>query len=278
MNATITSSLLIFFCMSAGGCDIIEDPGFKSPPPPIDSGVRKVLLIKYTGDRCGLCPAGNDEADKVQKFYGSRLVIVSMHTGRTFAAPGDTPEFAYDFRTPTGEELYNFLEKPGQPTGTVNFLKDGSKREITPTGWSTAIALQLALKPPLSIKITPQLSSDSILSLQADVRYFQTGSNHRLAVYLVEDSIVYAQIDYRKNPNPVIPNYLHRHVFRGAIGGGGAFGYVLPTAQSGETVLKNYMFDFRGTGFNLRHCSVIVAVSDGDTKNTLQVEEVRVLK
>lgn len=278
MKAIITSSLLIFFCLSAGGCDIIEDPGVKPPPPPIDSSIRNVLLIKYTGDRCGLCPPGNEEADKVHSYYGDRLVVVSMHTGKNFAEPGNTPEFAYDFRTPAGEELYNFLGKPPQPTGTVNFITDGGKREISPTGWSAAIATQLALKPSMNISITPQLSPDSILSLQADVRYIQSGSNHRLAVYLIEDSIIYAQKDYRRSADPVIPNYLHRHVFRGAISGGGAFGETLPPAQAGDTISKNYTFDFRGTGFNLRHCSVVVSVNNSDTKNTLQVEETPILK
>jgi hypothetical protein len=278
MKAIITSSLLIFFCLSAGGCDIIEDPGVKPPPPPIDSSIRNVLLIKYTGDRCGLCPAGNDEADKVHNFFGNKLVIVSMHTGKTFAEPGDTPEFAYDFRTPAGEELYNFLGKPGQPTGTVNFVQFGGKREVTPAGWSSAIQTELALKPQMHISVTPTISVDSILTVTADVKYVQAGKNQRLAVYLIEDSIIYAQIDYRRSADPVIPNYLHRHVFRGAIGGGGAFGEALPPAQAGDTISKNYTFDFRGTGLNLRHCSVVVSVNDSDTKNTLQVEEVPILK
>ena len=278
MKSIITSSLLIFFCMSAGGCDIIDNPIDIQPPPPNDSSVRNVLLIKYTGDRCGLCPPGNEEADKLLSYYGDRLVVVSMHTGKTFAEPGDTPEFAYDFRTPAGEEMYNFLGKPPQPAGTVNFIKEGSKREISPSGWGAAIATQLALKPLIKITLTPQLSPDSILSLQADVRSIESGSNYRLSVYLVEDSIMYAQKDYRRSADPIILNYLHRHVFRGAIGRGGAFGEALPPTQAGDTISKNYTFDFRGTGYILRHCSVVVAVYDDDTKNTLQVEETGILK
>jgi hypothetical protein len=268
-------------------CDIVEQPyrevidGGPPDTTKVDTTVpiQKALLIDFTGYRCGNCPRGAEEAAKLHNIYKDKLIVIAMHTGKTFAEPTGKDGFIVDFRTPAGEQLYNFLGKPGQPTGTVNFVPNGAKREISFSAWGTEVQKQLALTPKMTLKLTPQFTSDSVLTLKTDVKYLQAGAGQRLAVYLVEDSIPNAQEDYRLSTKPqIIPDYIQRHVFRGAIGGGDAFGEAIAATASGATLSKTITFDFKGKGFNVAHCSVVVLVIDDVSKTTLQVEEAHILK
>ncbi|MFN8360173.1 MAG: Omp28-related outer membrane protein [Candidatus Kapaibacterium sp.] len=282
MKSLSLALLALLFTAAFSCCDIVTAPyreGVKVDTTQTDKPVQKVLLIDYTGYRCGNCPKGAEMAASLHETYGDKLIIVAMHTGRTFAEPDGTPEFTVDFRTPAGEQLYNDLGKPGQPTGTVNYVAVSGKRDIAYTGWGTEVQKQLAITPQMSIKLTPQFSTDSVLTLKADVKYITAGQGQRIVAYLVEDSIINAQEDYRLKTKPqIIPNYVQRHVFRGTIGGSDAFGEAIAATASGSTVSKTYTFDFKGSGFNARHCSVIVSINDAATKNTLQAEEVHIIK
>ena len=265
-------------------CDVIEPPYREGSGPDttkVDTTVpiQKALLIDYTGYRCGNCPKGAEAAATLHNIYKEKLVIIAMHTGRTFAEPTGKDGFIVDFRTPAGEQLYNFLGKPGQPTGTVNFVAVNGKRDISYSAWGTEVQKQLAVAPKMTMKLTPQFSSDSVMTLKTDVKYLVAGAGQRLAVYLVEDSIPNAQEDYRLSTKPqIIPDYIQRHVFRGAIGGGDAFGEVIASTAAGETFSKTITYDFKGKGFKVSHCSVVVLVIDDVSKNTLQVEEAHILK
>lgn len=271
-------------------CDTILDPYKEGVIPTTD---QKVLLIDYTGNQCGNCPKGAKEAALLHERYGDKLIIVAMHTGSRFARPDPTTVFKEDFRTAAGEGIFEFLGKPGQPTGTVNFVKVGDNYTMGYTAWASAISKELRKTPTMSIAITPEFSEDSILTVKADVKYKKASTgNHRLAVYLVEDSIIYPQVDYDLLPaDDVIPDYLHRHVLRGAIIGGvfvdrytgvinkaAGFGEALPTTVANATTSKTYTIPLKGTKWNVKNCSVIVQVNDKTTNNTLQVEEAHILK
>ena len=146
----------------------------------------------------------------------------------------------------------------------------------------------------MTISLTPVFSADSVLTVRADIKYKKASTgNDRIAVYLIEDSIIYQQIDYSLLPNDdLVPNYLHRHVFRGAMSGGkfdgkyspptkstiGAFGEPLPATVANASTSKTYSISFKGTNWNPKNCSVIVSVNDKVTNNTLQVEETHVLE
>jgi hypothetical protein len=258
--------------------------------PPTD---QKVLLIDYTGYRCGNCPKGADEAARLHDLYGDKLVVVAMHVGSQFARPDPAKQFIDDFRTNTGEALYDFIGRPGQPAGSVNLIKDGIGYSVNVEQWAAAISKQLRNNPTMNIAITPLFSSDSILTVKAEVKYKKASTgNHRIAIYLIEDSVVYRQIDYRLLPNDdIIPDYVHRHVMRGAISGGkldgkfagtsnisGAFGELLPATVANATTSKTYSISLKGMPWNLKHCSVIVQVNDKTTNATLQVEEAKIIK
>ncbi len=279
--------ILAFTTIMLGCCsDTILDPYKDSVVITTD---QKVLLIDYTGNRCGNCPRAADEAARLHELFGDKLVIVAMHTGSTFARPDPAKGFTEDFRTAAGEGLYTFVGTPGQPAGSVNLVKVTGSYTMLYPNWASAISKELKKTPTMSIAITPQLSNDSVLTVKSVVTYKKASTgNHRLAVYLVEDSVVYAQIDYRLTPEK-IDNYTHRHVMRGAIIGGvftdkytgvinesAAFGEALPATVANASTSKTYSIPLSGKKWNLKHCSVVVQVLDNTTKSTLQVADTHI--
>lgn len=270
-------------------CDTILDPYKDGVIPTTD---QKVLLVDFTGDRCGNCPKGAEEAARLHELYGDKVIIVAMHTGRTFASPDPSEGFVEDFRTAAGEGLYDFFGGPGQPTGAVNYVKGGDGNyTMAPTNWASAISKELKKTPTMTIAVSPQFSTDSLLTVKADIKYKKASTgNHRIAMYLIEDSVVYLQKDYRKSP-VIIPDYVHRHMLRGAISGGkfedkyigikstaGGFGDLLPATVASATASKTYTISFKGTKWNPKNCAVIVIINDKTTNNVLQVEEAHILK
>lgn len=285
--------ILAFAALMFGSCcDTIVDP-YKEGVPAAPTG-QKVLLIDYSGYRCGNCPEGSAEAVRLKNLFQNDLIIVTMHCGTQFAKPEPSKGFIEDFRTTTGEGLYDFLAISSQPTGSVNFAKVDGSYTMPYTSWATAVSKELRKTPPMTISLTPVFSADSVLTVRADIKYKKASTgNDRIAVYLIEDSIIYQQIDYSLLPNDdLVPNYLHRHVFRGAMSGGkfdgkyspptkstiGAFGEPLPATVANASTSKTYSISFKGTNWNPKNCSVIVSVNDKVTNNTLQVEETHVLE
>ncbi|MFA5783227.1 MAG: hypothetical protein WC868_13255, partial [Bacteroidales bacterium] len=69
--------------------------------------VKKVLLEEFTGHQCPNCPQGAIIAQQLKAIYGEKLILISIHAG-DFAEPG-TGEFAYDFRSSTGNDINSFF-------------------------------------------------------------------------------------------------------------------------------------------------------------------------
>ena len=116
------------FALFSLGCDEISP---KINPivdqgdcPLVDESVvsgqeRQVLIEEFTGVRCVNCPAGSQAIEDLLAIPGERLVAISIHASGPFSPP--YPESLYDFQTPDGENLLNFLGIPlGFPTAVVN--------------------------------------------------------------------------------------------------------------------------------------------------------------
>jgi hypothetical protein len=80
---------------------------------------------------------------------------------------------------------------------------------------------------------------------------------------------------------PNINNYVHMHVMRGAVNGTNGIPILLKTDTSSAPVVKSYPVKL--TGFNLntmipKNCHVVAFVFDAETKEVLQVAEMKVVK
>lgn len=270
------------------GCDEVSSPYKRT----IEDGgntakfIRKVYLEDYTGYRCGNCPKAAEEATKLIDKYDTNIVVIAIHAGDQFAKPFGQ-KYKQDFRTTEGEQLFKeYIGNAGQPNGTVNRAAFGGQRVVSYTGWEEKIIEEKNKTPQAWIELQTTLNEVSgILEVKADVTALEDlKANTTLALYLVEDSIYYWQTDYRIKP-PADDNIeiYHKHVMRGSIGSGGAYGESLSGSviTKKTKVTKTQTVNLNDTGKfkflpNKKHLNVVAIVSDPDSREVLQVQEAHV--
>lgn len=280
----IISCFTAFFGMILGlnGCDVIDPADRLQNTTSVDSGsMRKVLLEDYTGFLCVNCPQAAEAASNILDIYKDNVIVISVHAGNQFAKPYGS-KYTYDFRTPVGEALFPlFIGDAGQPNGTINRKKFDGSYAIYHTDWAAKVATELAAgKADMSIQLKPEYDSTTkILTVSTNVKYKNAGNaNHKLAVYLIEDSIVFYQKDIRFTPNDR-PDYLHRHVLRGAVGNYGEFGKQISAVaiSAGSSFDDSFSVSFAGKDWKPSHCSVVAFVNDSQTYEVLQTEDEKVI-
>ena len=211
-------ALLPFLLIS---CDIIEQPYTEKPVKPVDTNkyVRKVLIEEYTGFRCGNCPSAAETATALHELYGDKVLIMRVHAG-SYANPKGT--HTYDFRTPEGTELDAFFgnSNAGNPNGMISRNGYPSTHILRDGEWESRINQLQALKPKMTIELQAAYNAATKkISGSYKVKFLQDGSvNDNIALFILEDSIIQYQTDYRLDP-PDIYNYNHMHIFRDAING-----------------------------------------------------------
>jgi hypothetical protein len=240
---------------------------------------QQVLLEEFTGIKCGQCPAATQKARELAALYPGRVHMIALHAG-SFAVP--RAPYKKDFRTPEGDELLNVFASgtAGFPFAMVNRTKLNGVFILGVDGWAAAIDEVLRRKPGMGIKLQAgQLQADSTMQIIADLDYRKEGNeNQHLAVYIVEDSIVYNQKDYRRVnqgfTDDLDTSYVHMHMLRGSVGRFGTWGEPLGIISAGQKVRKIYTVDFRGRGWKKHNCSIIAFVHDRTLTEILQVATV----
>jgi hypothetical protein len=265
--------VLISAVVWLSSCDVIEPPYREVSAPSADTANTVVLLEDYTGFRCGNCPEAHERAEELRQRYAGRLLVMSVHAG--FFARPTAPPYTYDFRNPVAEELDRFfgISQAGNPNGMVNRRGYPTQHILGKDAWASAV--DAALRSPAPLKLQVQAVMDTAartVSIDATVQYVEPGApDHYLALYIVEDSVVQYQLDYRRNP-PDIPNYVHRFVLRDGVLG--TWGEPLDTAgaAAGAVLQRRYVYRFPSAAdWNPRHCSVIAIVHRyGTTYEILQ--------
>ncbi|MCS6965844.1 MAG: Omp28-related outer membrane protein [Candidatus Kapabacteria bacterium] len=250
---------LLWFVAS---CDIVQPPYRETPTQGPDTAQVTVLLEDYTGFRCGNCPEANERAEELRQLYGGRLIVMSVHAG--FFARPTAPPYTYDFRNPVAEELDRFfgISRAGNPNGMVNRLGYPNNHILGKHAWASAVAAALQRSAPLHLTLQAVMDTTArTVQISVAIRYVEPGTpDHSLALYVVEDSVVQYQLDYRRTP-PDVPNYVHRFVLRDGVRG--AWGEQLhPTgAPAGTELQRQYTYRFpEQADWNPRRCSIIAVV------------------
>ncbi|MCX6257895.1 MAG: Omp28 family outer membrane lipoprotein [Bacteroidia bacterium] len=272
-------SIYLFFCIvilfiSMNSCDKINPPYMVSNDQTVDTGSnqgRKVLIEDFTGHHCGNCPAAHELLAQLKAKYNEKLVPISIHAG--FFADTIWPGYHIDYRTIEGEELMTAFNIEDNPKGLVNRTVFDNATVLSPESWDAAIENQLEKSVPAHFNILATFQKDTRkLYVQAEaIMLTDQNRNMNLSVYLVEDSLISEQLDYNANPQD-IPNYIHRHVFRGSLNG--TWGELVSAGKiyKGDIIERNYSMTLPSK-YNEKHCGIIVFLSDADTKEVLHVQE-----
>jgi len=198
-------------------CDKIEPPFKEQVSNTIDTAsndfypYKKVLLEKFTGHRCGFCPSSDEKVNELISMYNEKLIVVNYHSG--FFAEPLPPTYIADYRTPEGDFLYNFFEVQNTPIGIVDRKKFDNSYLIEYQNWQNYINQQLSTNPDILINISSNILNDNVLQVRIILKLKKQLQKVKLAVLLVEDSIISPQKDYTK-PTHDILDYVHKNVFR----------------------------------------------------------------
>lgn len=229
---------------------------------------RKVLFDEYTGHLCIGCPEGHVILDQLLDLYGDTLVAVGIHAN-WFAEP-ESGVFSYDFRTPTGEQLYLDYHISNNPQAIINRSGSALDKSAWHNGMQTADRSLHA-----AIQIINQFDdAHQTLKINTKTTLLEDyGQSVLLSLLLVEDNIIKPQ----KFSDHVDEEYVHNHVLRAGINGN--YGeYISPNglvSKDGE-YLYGYSLDFNGHDWVPENCSVIAILLDESSKEVLQVEKVKV--
>ena len=255
-------------------CDKIDAPyteggGGVEPPNP-EEVVKKVLLEDFTGARCPNCTEAHDIATGLTDFYGEdKLIVVAMHAG-FFSVP--LGEFEYDFRTEAATAYNSFFGAISYPIGTVDRLNTGGNYLLDKDAWGSIVSEQFNEEPILGIEINPSIDN-GVISGDIKLNFVENYSGDlSLLIWVTEDGIVQKQ----QTTDGVIQEYVHNHVFRGAING--VWGEALSSDEfaNGSTesiTIADYQI---GDDWVASELSIVAFVCETDSKRVLQVEKIEI--
>lgn len=240
---------------------------------------RKVLILDFTGQRCGFCPDGHRTINQLQSSYPEAIVPIAVHCSFLgLAITSDTTQpFHYNFMDSIsialgGDGLASsgYFNISQQPVGTVNSFDPADIS--APGAWATKTAKFLTLYPEFGIEIESTFA-DSIISAEVVVNTeVATERNLQIAVYIVESHIIQWQEDYSADESP-IEFYEHNHVLRASMNG--TFGEQLNTDANlaiGDQFEKSYQLKIK-PDWNPENLQLVAFVYDNETKEILQAEE-----
>jgi|LakMenEpi03Aug12_release.lakeMendotaPanAssembly.Ray.scaffolds.fasta_scaffold04040_12 hypothetical protein len=279
--------LLAGLVVLISGCDIVEEPYGPSDngggPPPVEGVRRRILLEDFTGHRCIYCPEAASIAQDLEEdpTIGPDLVVVALHVTDFFAGPVPPLGDGYydnDFRTEAGTTYTNQWLPPGSglPKGMVNRVPYNGALMLDRFAWDAAITEQLGQPALMDLWFSELTRNSSAGVVNAKVKVSVAedlaGAEHKLVVYLLEDSIVGWQSDAFASPSE-IPDYVHRHVLRDDLNSPWGDVVLTGTEAVGDTIefaLPAYTLN---SGWNTEHLSLVAYVYNSATYEVMQVVE-----
>jgi thiol-disulfide isomerase/thioredoxin len=273
----------IILCLVFPFCDKIEPPytiKVIKPDttyifPPDTEHYRVMLLEKFTGHLCPNCPAANDKAEQLSNTFGNKLVIFSAHIIDFFAGP--TTAYPDDLRSETYGTVHDVPFGIGSlPKGVINRMKLSNFTE-----WESDINDSINQLPVIDINIKNfyDTSTRKLNTFIQTIFLNNLNSNYKLAVYLMEDSIISAQL----NGLTRIPDYVHRHVARAAINSKWGDDLASGLIKTDSIIIKSYAY-ILNSKWDSSHCYVVAFVYDdnhttfSDAKYILQAAEAPVIE
>jgi len=279
LSTLFVFSLLGLLLLSA--CDKIEPPYKQINGGDNDTVVtRKFLLEEFTGTQCPNCPQGAIKAQELKAVYGERLIVIAIHAG-DFAIPG-SGEFATDFRSTTGNDIYNFFTPMSFPSGMISrtgWTQTQNNAVIDKDSWGARIETIKNDSPKLSIELTNAYEPSTrkvSTSLEMDALMDFSGT-YKICAYLTEDSIITAQLTESdpNYPDNIMHSYALRHVLRGALNSTWGDTLVSGSVSNNAQFLKNYSMVLN-TAWNENKCYVVALIYDASNYEVIQAEEKKV--
>jgi thiol-disulfide isomerase/thioredoxin len=222
---------------------------------------QKLLTEDYTGTWCGYCPRIGQSL-KTYSTSNPNCIVVGIH-----GPSGSSDPYNYQYVT----QLVSAYGVTGFPTVIVNRNTKWAEN-------SAELNTELAKWAPLGIGLETSVSGSTI-NIKAKVKFdVTTQIPMKLIVMLVEDGLVYPQVNYYAptyGPDP-IGNYAHKNTLRSAATD--IFGDDIPSAQQTAGTTWEKTMTISAAGYNIANCKVIATVIYGQNvlgrRGSLNTQEV----
>lgn len=237
----------------------------------ISTTLRQVLLEEFTGHRCVNCPEASQMAHEMAVSLDHRLIIYNVHAGN-FATPQAGTAFDADYRTTVGNKLNSDFGIWAYPSAMIDRIPYQGSYTILKEGWQSNVNAELAKPNLANLKVIstwfPKLNT---LKVAVETEFIsEPAGQYRLAVYLVEDSIISPQLNNKPAiGGDTLMNYVHHNVLRDAING--TYGEYLTESTGlvgGEIYTKRYNYVVN-PDWNIRHCHLIAYLGKYDAAYNL---------
>ena len=177
-----------------------------------ETGESGALLIDFTGINCANCPLAAAEAQQLTDIYSEQLITVEMHPASN---PFTKASEQYDYTTDAADTYYKYFGGTAQtpfPTGVINFSQIDNAYFLDYTLWGTELIKRMQQEQKAKISsVAIEENSDNNSIHISDIQIESRNSDVRVAVWLVEDSLIGAQT---MPDGTVNLNYAHNHVLR----------------------------------------------------------------
>ena len=288
---------IIFFLAAAifvVSCDKIEKPykidrempvGVDTPSfPPLTDVLQKYLFEDYTGHLCTNCPEGAEILKNLKTVMNDTLVLMAVHAGvENMVRPNPSDQgcsrgYTADYRTTAGNEYAATFNVNANPSGMINRINfAGSPVLKGSTNWVAAMNSVERKAPTMGLQIIPIVRNDTAYIFIKSTLLSAVSSKLRLCAVLVENGIVSPQKNGKAaiGSVPNICDYEHNHVLRSSITS--TWGDNIELSNPNDTIIKAYGLLLAEKSWRKENCYVIAFIYDEDTKEILQVEEVRLV-
>ena len=278
------SLLIALLSISFFSCDVIEEPFMVVQEvvsdsceafifSPVETYTKKVLLEDYTGQTCGNCPRAAEKAHELQGTFGDRLVVIAVHAGWFSNTSDDYPN---DFTTEVGDawDTHFGNSSLGNPNGMVDRIDFPDSHVFQYSQWEEKVTNQLQNAPLVGIQLASSYNPNSkLVCVDVQTEILTTiDSDLHITVVLIESGIISKQTDYSVHPDQYVDDYEQNHVLRKGLTNawGESLGQVL--YSEGELFTNRYSIE-KQADWDINNMSVIAFVSDPETYEVLQVEE-----
>jgi thiol-disulfide isomerase/thioredoxin len=225
--------------------------------------VKRVLIEDYTGTWCGYCPRVAFAIERVAE-QTSNSVAVAIH--RSSSNPSDANYDPFNYDTSQLEMLPQI--PAGYPKGLLNRITRWNPLEQN--NIPQAVALTQGENPKLGLAMNANVQGNTV-NLTVKTKFSNTFENLRLVVYVLENGLIYDQVNYTSNfygtgnVNPLV-NFEHNHVLRQCITN--LMGDAIPSAETtvGSVFSRDFSFSMPSNISNTANIEFVAFIVDQNNR------------
>lgn len=230
---------------------------------PVADHTQRLLVEKYTGNRCTNCPDADEIISQIQNTAGDKMIAISIHAGM-FSSPIEGNQ---DLRTEVGNTWHDFFGVSNYPTAMIN--RSGGILGYAEMESGINAALSDSATAKLAMDIGTEYDPQSRqLTIKSNIEFLEDiAESLTFTILVMEDGIIGKQ----KSGSETLDNYEFKHVFRNTV----TDLWGIDVDADGKTgtcryVVLNYTLP---TEYVAENCHIVGFISNKETKEVIQCAE-----